>query len=323
MSLLLFLVAPRRVAALQPCTTAMPYQPRFLLPVPRHAVHLGIWLGALAALPTGTYASINDLDGIWQGTLACSEMRASNGRQDSPAFNAPLAVTVSMGAMTARRENVRITETYQGSVQRSGKASLDASGRRRDGAGQPWRLRLTGQQTGNSMALSGPLETSDGKQMLRQCTLSLALPHATPSPAAAAPRPPGAGGVVSGSAPRAAAPTAPAPRPAPGASPSPVPPQTPLAESQSAQRKAQEQEATRQAAEKAATDKRALEKAAAEKAAEEQAASAKAAAEKSAADKRAAEKLAADKAAAEKAAADKRAAEVQKAPIRARSSMDL
>ena len=125
-----------------------------------------VWLLWAATLtPSKSFGQINDLDGVWQGTLACSEQVDPSGRPGSPAFTAPLPVTVSMGAMTARRETTRIIETHNGTIQRSGQASLDAMGRRKDASGKPWRLRLKGVQTGTSMALSAVVENRSNSRI--------------------------------------------------------------------------------------------------------------------------------------------------------------
>ena len=278
-----------------------------------------IWLLWAATLtPATSFGQINDLDGVWQGTLACSEALAPPGRPGSPSFTSPLTVTVSMGAMTARRENARIFEIYKGSIQRTGHASLEAVGQRKVAPANPWRLRLQGPQTGNAMALRGPLESADGKVKWRDCKLVLALTTPTPRvQAAEAARP-------TTTTTKPALPTAvPAPRnqPLPPVKAA-TPPTPPTEEPQAAARhqaeaaaaaKALEQEAARTAANQAAADRAAAEKMAADKAA----------AEKAATEKAAVEKAATEKAAAEKAAAEKRATDGKKAPIRVRSTMDL
>ena len=263
-----------------------------------------VWLLWAATLtPSKSFGQINDLDGVWQGTLACSEQVDPSGRPGSPAFTAPLPVTVSMGAMTARRETTRIIETHNGTIQRSGQASLDAMGRRKDASGKPWRLRLKGVQTGTSMALSGPLESVDGKEKWRTCklTLTLSTPPARTQAADATRAAPA----------RPATPAA-VPPPVPVARPQPAPllPKTALPPTLPTEDR---QDATRHQAEvEAAANAKALEREAA-----------RTAANQDAAERAAAEKLAADKAAAEKAAADKRAEDGKKAPIRVRSTMDL
>lgn len=267
-----------------------------------------VWLlWAATLIPSTSFGQINDLDGVWQGTLACSEQVDPSGRPGSPPFTAPLPVTVSMGAMTARRETARIIEIHNGTIQRSGHASLDAIGRRKDASGKPWRLRLKGIQTGTSMALSGPLESVDGKEKWRTCKLALTLStpparaQAADATRAAPSRP---------ATPAAVPPPVPVARPLPAPLPkAALPPTLPTEDRQAAAR--------HQAEVEAAANAKALELEAARTAANQ------AAADRAAADRAAAEKLAADKAAAEKAAADKRAEDGKKAPIRVRSTMDL
>jgi hypothetical protein len=266
----------------------------------RASVCIGL-LWAATLTPSTSFGQINDLDGVWQGTLACSEQLEPSGRAGSPPFTALFPVTVSMGAMTAQRETARIIETHNGTIQRSGQVTLDAMGRRKDASGKPWRIRLKGLQTGTSMALNGPLESVDGKEKWRTCKLTLTLTTPPTRPV-----------VVD-------APRAPPNRPAtPAAMPSAVPAaaraQThslPKASIPSPLPNEDRQAAARQQAEAAANAK-AMELEAA-----------RTAATQAAADRAAAEKLATDKAAAEKAAADKRTEDGKKAPIRVRSTMDL
>jgi hypothetical protein len=207
-----------------------------------------------------------------------------------------------MGAMTARRENARIIETHNGTIQRSGQASLDAIGHRKDGTGKPWRLHLKGLQSGTSMALSGPLESVDGKDKWRTCKLALTLTTPPPRPQAAD---------ATRVAPTRPATPAAAPPPVPAARPQAVPPSR-AAIPPTAPTEDRQVAARHQAEAEAAANAKALEQEAA-----------RTAANQAAAERAAAEKLAADKAAAEKAAADKRAEEGKKAPIRVRSTMDL
>ena len=160
------------------------------MPHPLTARLCSLLLGAATLAPAAAFGQINDLDGPWRGTLACGELRDAAGRSQGPAFSTPLELSVSLGAITGRRENARVIETYNGSVRRSGEASLEASGHRWDGSGSRWRIRLAGTQSGGSMALKGRLETVVDKTQWRDCQLSLA--HAVPAAAATAARPPAA-----------------------------------------------------------------------------------------------------------------------------------
>lgn len=294
------------------------------------------------------HSQINDTEGVWQGSLSCGELQTAGGRSPK-AFVNQIEVTASLGAMTGRRETAGVIESFNGSIERSGSASLEGNGHWKDDPRRSWRYRLKGNQSGAQMTLTGPLESHDGKTRLRDCQLKLTSPALERKDAkerknrATVPRP---------------APSAPAVAPvSPGMTTKPAPAAGPAARSNE-NLKQDKELAARQAAEKALEAERAsaakrqsdeaaaasaaarahaaelevlrrknlqldAEKVAAERAAADKAAAEKATAERATAEKAAAEKAAADKAAADKAARQKADAEAKKAPIKVRSAMDL
>jgi hypothetical protein len=258
--------------------------------------------GTVALTPLAAQSQINETEGLWQGTLSCGPQLSAAARSPQP-FSNPLSVVVSLAALSGKRDNPQVTERFGGSIERSGRVNLEGSGHWKDNPARAWRYRLQGTQSGSRMALAGPMESPDGQTRIRDCKVELANPamerrsrvaNTKPAPVVVSPVP--------------AAPVAPV-----GRAPEKVNKDKELAE--------------RQAADQAAADQRA---AAAKRQAEDAAAAKASAAELEAlrlknqqleAARQAAER--ASEKAAEKAAADKAAAETRKAPIRARSAMDL
>lgn len=289
------------------------------------------------------HGQINDTEGTWQGTLSCGDMQTAGGRSPK-GFVSQIKVNVSFGAITGRRDTAEVIESFNGSIERSGRTTLEGSGHWKDNPRRAWRYRLKGTQSGSQMTLAGPLESQDGKTRLRDCQVRLT--SAVLAAKEARERSDKAAPAVRPTPPTAS--THPTPAAAPSA-PSPAATAKPASAADSAARASQalnrdKELAARQAADKAAEAERALaarrqsdeaaaataraqaqaaevealrrknlqleaEKAAAERAAAEKAAADKAAADKAVAERAAAERVATEKTAAEKAAADKAAAD--------------
>ncbi len=306
----------------------------------------------LVILGTGAaHGQINDTEGTWQGTLSCGEMRTAGGRSPK-GFVSQLKVNVSFGAITGRRDTTEVIESFNGAIERSGRATLEGGGHWKDDPRRAWRYRLKGTQSGSQMTLAGPLESPDGKTQLRDCQVRLtsavlaakearerndrAAPAVRPTPPTASTQPT-----------PAAAPSV--PRPAVAAKPAPAADSAArtteklnrdkeLAAREAADKAVEAERALaakRQADEAAAAAARAQAQAAevealrrknlqleAEKAAAERAAADKAAADKAAADRAAAERVAAERAAAEKAAVEKAVAEKAAADKAARQKAE-
>lgn len=313
---------------------------------------------ALVCAMVGTGAAhgqINDTEGTWQGTLSCGEMQTAGGRSPK-GFVSPIKVNVSFAAITGRRDTTEVIESFNGSIERSGRATLEGSGHWKDDPRRAWRYRLMGTQSGSLMTLAGPLESKDGKTRLRDCQVRLtsavlaakearerndrAAPAARPAPPTASKQPASAS-PPSGLSTAVAAKPAPAPDPAARTSEQ-LNRDKELAARQAADKAVEAERALaarRQSEEAAAAAARVQAQAAevealrrknlqleAEKAAAERAAAVaadKAAAERIATERAAAERAAAEKAAADKAARQKAEADARKAPIKVRSAMDL
>lgn len=282
-----------------------------------------------AILGTGAaHGQINDTEGTWQGTLSCGEMQTAGGRSPK-GFVTQIKVNVSFGAITGRRDTTEVIESFNGSIHRSGRTTLEGSGHWKDDPRRAWRYRLMGTQSGSLMTLAGPLESKDGKTRLRDCQVRLtsavlAAKEARERNDKAAPAVRPTHPTASTQPTPAAAPSA--PNPAVAAKPAPAADSA----ARTSERLNRDKElAARQAADKAVEAERALaakrqsdETAAAHARAQAQAAEVealrrknlqleaeKAAAERAAADKATADKAAADKAVAERIAAERIAAE--------------
>ena len=261
-------------------------------------------LCATALTPILAHSQINALDGEWTGGLACGELQTPSARS-TKAFTAGVTLNTSMGSMRGTRQNNEILETYSGSIDRTGRVTLDASGHWKGDPSRAWRIRLHGNQSGSRMVLRGPMESPDGKTQLRACHMELsnlaveqrARANSKPSP------------VVPKTSVRPTHPAEPAREPPPPAGQKQQGEQAQAA-------KALEQKAIENAAEeRAITAKRQADDATA--------ATARTQALEIENARLLAEKAAAERAAAEKAATEKRAADAKKVPIKARSTMDL
>jgi hypothetical protein len=291
----------------------------------------------LVFAPSPALSQINDTEGVWRGTLSCGALKITSTRA-GPAYSHPLALRAVVGGLTGQRDTASTQERFTGSLERSGKATLEGRGAWKDDPARSWKFRLQGHYKGAALRLDGVMESLDGKTRLRDCGADLVqVRPVTSSPAPA----------------RASAPAAPTPA-AKNTAPAAVPvvPSEVLAQQKKLkQQKEAEELAAQTARDKALADKAVAEKAAAEKANAEKAITEKALADKAIADKAVADKTQADKArqdqaaqaaqaaqqaaqleaarlAADKALADKRALEIKnreakKEPIKARSSMDL
>lgn len=293
------------------------------------------WALCCAMLGTGVaHSQINDTDGVWRGSLSCGEVQVRSSRS-AKAFVIPLTVSVSLGAMTGRRDTAKVLERFTGSIERSGRASLDGIGHWKDDPTRSWRYHLRGSHSGFQATLTGPMESQDGKVKLRDCQLKLASAavERKEQPAVTRPVPATHDTAV---------------KPAPSAETAARSAEMLNKDSERAARQAAEKkldavratEAKRQSEEAAAATAKARaaelealrlrnlqlesEKAAAERVASDRAASERAAAtERAAAERAATERAASDKAAADKAARQKADTEAKKAPIKVRSAMDL
>lgn len=307
-----------------------------------------------AMLGTGAaHGQINDTEGTWQGTLSCGDMQTAGGRSPK-GFVSQIKVNVSLGAIAGRRDTAEVTESFNGTIHRSGLTTLEGSGHWKDDPRRAWRYRLKGSQSGSQMTLAGPLESQDGKTRLRDCQVRLtsavlaakeARERSDKAALAARPAPPAAS--------TQPAPAAPPPAPSPAVATKPAPAADPAARTSEKLNRDKEL-AARQAADKAAETERVLaarrqsdEAAAAaraqaqaaevealrrknlqleaEKAVAERAATAaadKAAADRASADKAAAERIAAERMAAERAAAEKAALEKAAADKAARQKAE-
>jgi hypothetical protein len=297
----------------------------------------------LAFAPGPALSQINDTEGEWRGTLSCGALKITSTRA-GPAYSHPLALRAVVGGLTGQRDTASTQERFTGSLERSGKATLEGRGAWKDDPARSWKFRLQGHYKGTALRLDGVMESLDGKTRLRDCGADLVqVSPVTPSPAPT----------------RASVPAAPTPvakNTAPPALPA-IPGEALAQQKKLKQQKEAEELAAQTARDKALADKAVVEKAAAEKAATEKAIAEKALADKAITDKAVADKAQADKArqdqaaqaaqsaqaaqaaqqaaqleaarlAADKALADKRALEIKnreakKEPIKARSSMDL
>ena len=282
----------------------------------------------LVLAPGPALSQINDTEGEWRGTLSCGALKVTSTRA-GPAYSHPLALRAVVGGLTGQRDTASTQERFTGSLERSGKATLEGRGAWKDDPARSWKFRLQGHYKGAALRLDGVMESLDGKTRLRDCGADLVqvrpVTPTSPAPArASAPVPP----------------TLAAKSNAPAAVP--VMPGEVLAQQKKLkQQKEAEELAAQTARDKAAAEKAAIEKATAEKALADKAISDKAAADKAQADKarqdqaaqaaqaaQQAAQLEAARLAADKALADKRALEIKnreakKETIKARSSMDL
>ena len=269
----------------------------------------------LVFAPSPALSQINDTEGEWRGTLSCGALKIKSTRA-GPAYSHPLALRAAVGGLTGQRDTASTQERFSGSLERSGKATLEGRGAWKDDPARSWKFRLQGHYKGAALRLDGVMESLDGKTRLRDCGADLVqVRPVTTSPTPA----------------RASAPVAPtlaAKNTAPPALP--VMPGEVLAQ----QKKLKQQKEAEELAAQMARDKALADKAVAEKAATEKAIAEKALADKAVADKARQEQAAqaaqleAARLAAEKALADKRALEIKnreakKETIKARSSMDL
>ena len=293
----------------------------------------------LVFAPSPALSQINDTEGEWRGTLSCGALKIKSTRA-GPAYSHPLALRAAVGGLTGQRDTASTQERFSGSLERSGKATLEGRGAWKDDPARSWKFRLQGHYKGAALRLDGVMESLDGKTRLRDCGADLVqVRPVTTSPTPA----------------RASAPVAPTLAAKSTAPPAlPVMPGEVLAQQKKLkQQKEAEELAAQMARDKALADKAVAEKAATEKANAEKANAEKAITEKALADKAIADKAVADKAqadkvrqeqaaqaaqqaaqleaarlAADKALADKRALEIKnreakKETIKARSSMDL
>ena len=106
------------------------------------------------------------------GGLACGELQTPSARS-TKAFTAGVTLNTSMGSMRGTRQSAQILETYSGSIDRTGRVTLDASGHWKGDPSRAWRIRLHGNQSGSRMVLRGPMESPDDKTHLRACHMEL------------------------------------------------------------------------------------------------------------------------------------------------------
>ena len=258
--------------------------------------------------PLVAHSQIYDTEGAWQGSVTCGELQVASNRAGR-AFTSPVAVSVSRGAMTGKRENAQVIELFTGSIERSGRASFEGNGHWKDDPKRSWRYRLRGTQSGSHMMLTGPMESQDGKIKLRDCQLKLgnaAMERKVQSAVT---------------------------KPAPASNKTAV---NPVSATESAARATEKLNKDKELAARQAAEKRLeAERASGTKRQSDEAAAAAVKANVAELEalrlknlqlesaKVAAERAAADKAVADKAAAQKADSEAKKAPIKARSAMDL
>ena len=274
-------------------------------------------LCAAVLSPLAAFSQINDTEGLWRGTVSCDPQQSASARSPK-AFSNPVAVNVSLAALSGKRDNAQVTERFSGSIERAGRVAMEGTGHWKDNPKRAWRYRLEGNLSGTHMTLTGPMESPDGQTRIRDCRVDLTK-SATSSP-----------GVTVKSVP---------------ATPLASPPEKVNKDKEHAPRQAdalrldaERVKAAKVRDQKAADQNAAEQRASALKRQADEAAAAKAntaefealrlknqqlEAAKLSADKAAADKALAEKAAAEKAAAEKAAVESKKAPIKARSAMDL
>ena len=292
--------------------------------LPRSLTVCALLAGVLMLAPGQALSQINDTEGDWKGTLSCGTRKIKSTRA-GPADSHPLALRAVVGGLTGQRDTASTQERFTGSLERSGKATLQGSGAWRDDPARSWRFRLQGQYQGTALRLDGFMESSDGKVRLRDCgaDLTQVKPATTSLPPARTTAPPASNQVVKNTPP----PTLPATN------------DDALAQQKKQkQQKESEELAVQVAKEKALANKALAEKVIAEKALVDKALADKALAEKAQADKarqdqaaqaaQQAAQMEAARSALEKAQADKRALEIKnreakKETIKARSSMDL
>jgi hypothetical protein len=275
--------------------------------------------GVLMLAPGQALSQINDTEGDWKGTLSCGALKIKSTRA-GPAYSHPLALRAVVGGLTGQRDTASTQERFTGSLERSGKATLQGSGAWRDDPARSWRFRLQGQYQGAALRLDGFMESSDGKIRLRDCGADLTQV-----------RP------VTSSLPpvRTSPPTAPSQTTK--STPPPTLPATHV-DALAQQKKQKQQKEAEELAAQVAREKALADKALAEKALIDKAIADKALAEKAQADKarqdlatqaaQQAAQMEAARLALDKAQADKRALEIKnreakKETIKARSSMDL
>lgn len=263
----------------------------------------------LVFAPSPALGQINDTEGEWRGTLSCGALKIASTRA-GPAYSHPLALRAVVGGLTGQRDTASTQERFTGSLERSGKATLEGRGAWKDDPARSWKFRLQGHYKGAALRLDGVMESLDGKTRLRDCVADLVqVKPVTPSPVPA----------------RASAPAAPTPavgNTAPAALP--VLPGEVLAQ----HKKLKQQKEAEELAAQAARDKALADKAIADKAVAGNAQADKVRQDQAAQAAQQAAQLEAARLASDKALADKRALEIKnreakKEAIKARSSMDL
>ncbi|MBS1196518.1 MAG: hypothetical protein H6R18_303 [Proteobacteria bacterium] len=108
------------------------------------------------------------LDGQWKGFLQCGALLTNPAK--SPAFNVPIAMSVSGKAVTVSRDTEKVREELNGRLGAGGVVSLSGNGYFKSGSGQSWVTQLSGKFSGNQFTASGGIYTAEGMKW-RDCSV--------------------------------------------------------------------------------------------------------------------------------------------------------
>lgn len=114
-----------------------------------------------------TLAQAAPLDGQWKGFLQCSALLTDPAK--SPAFNVPIAMTVSGKTVTVIRDTEKVREEMNGNLGAGDSLALSGPGKFKNGSGPIWTTRISGKFTGNQFAGKGGIYSAEGTKW-RDCS---------------------------------------------------------------------------------------------------------------------------------------------------------
>ena len=118
-------------------------------------------------------------DGEWKGTYDCGAVLTPNARSPKP-FSLPITMITQDRVASLLRETRLTRDAMSGTVGGNGQVQLTGDGFYFDEPSREWRWRFEGRFTGQRFQATGVLESMDGKQKVRDCTISLGLVQAAP-----------------------------------------------------------------------------------------------------------------------------------------------
>jgi hypothetical protein len=135
-----------------------------------HQISLNVILRFLASSIlfcnlTATANISNVLDGVWAGTLMCSESLANR----SPGFTVNFELPISSSAGRAERTDANSSELFIFQAKQSGEIELQSTGRLKSDTGPRWTTRFNGRATSNDkLELNGQMYAGDARTLVRE-----------------------------------------------------------------------------------------------------------------------------------------------------------